>query len=128
MNTEKFKLEFALSGTSKQIIWNTISTATGLSNWFSEEVIIQANHFTFIWGETERRTAELIQLQKYSYVRFHWLDDEDDTAYFEIKMTHNELTDHFVLEITDYAETSEKEEMIEIWNAQIESLRRTYGM
>ena len=42
-------------------------------------------------------------------------------------MNHNELTSDFVLEITDFAETDEIEDMEELWDSQVSKLRRTCG-
>lgn len=43
-------------------------------------------------------------------------------------MTFNELTNDYVLEITDYIEVDEKEDQIELWNSQIDTLKRVGGM
>ena len=57
-----------------------------------------------------------------------WFADKvvsDD--YFEIKMTYNELTSDYVLEITDFAEADEVADMKELWESQVAKLRRTCG-
>ena len=54
-------------------------------------------------------------------------DDENERDYFEIKMTYNELTSDYVLEITDFAEPDEVDDMKELWESQVAKLRRTCG-
>ena len=49
------------------------------------------------------------------------------THLFEIKMTYNELTSDYVLEITDFAEPDEVADMKELWESQVAKLRRTCG-
>lgn len=128
MRKEKIHLEYLLNATSKAIIWNAISTPSGLENWFADEVNLKDKIFTFSWGKTEERKAELIATRIHSFVRLHWMDDDEEKSYFEFKMTFNELTNDYVLEITDHTEVDEKEDQIELWNSQIDTLKRVGGM
>ena len=45
----------------------------------------------------------------------------------ELKMTNNELTNDFVLEITDFAHADEVDDACGLWESQVETLRRTCG-
>ena len=128
MKKEKFNLEYLLNATSKTIIWNAISTPIGLENWFADNVTLKDKTFTFKWGKTEIREAEIIATRVHSFMRLHWLDKDEEKAYFEFKMNFNELTSDYVLEITDYIEPEEKEDLIELWNSQIDTLKRVCGM
>mgnify|MGYP000744637847 CR=1 FL=1 len=82
---------------------------------------------SFFWGKTERRDAEIIAVRAYSFIRFRWLDDENPREYFELKMTNNELTNDFVLEITDFTNADEANDLRELWESQVDTLRRTCG-
>ena len=127
MKREKIRLEYLLNATSKNILWSAISTPTGLEDWFADRVVSNDKIVEFHWGKTERRDAEIIAIRAYSFIRFRWLDDEKERDYFEIKMNFNELTNVFVLEITDFAEPDEVEDMKELWESQVVKLRRTCG-
>ena len=81
----------------------------------------------FSWGKSEQRVAEIIAIRAYSFIRFRWKDDEGERSYFEMKMTYNELTHAYVLEVTDFAVPDEVEDMKELWESQIANLRRTCG-
>ena len=70
---------------------------------------------------------EIIAVRAYSFIRFRWLDDENEREYFELKMTNNELTNDFVLEITDFADIDEVGDSRELWESQVDTLRRTCG-
>jgi uncharacterized protein YndB with AHSA1/START domain len=128
MGREKIHLEYALNATSKNIIWSAISTPAGLEEWFADKVLSNDRVAIFFWGKTESREAEIVVIRAYAYIRFHWLDDENEKEYFEIKMSNNELTNDFVLEVIDFAEEDEVEDVKELWNSQIDRLRRTFGL
>ena len=120
-------MEYLLNATSKSILWTAISTPTGLEGWFADQVLSDNKTVTFCWGKTERRSAEIVALRAYSFIRFRWLDDENERGYFELKMTNSELTNDFVLEVTDFATADEADDLRELWESQVETLRRTCG-
>ena len=51
----------------------------------------------------------------------------NEKEYFEIKMTNNELTNDYVLEIVDFADADETADLRELWDTQVDTLRRTCG-
>lgn len=127
MKTEKIHLEYPLSATSKNILWAAISTPSGLEDWFADNVISNDKNVMFHWGKTEEREAEIIAIRAFSFIRFRWLDDENERDYFELKMNYNELTGDFMLEITDFAEPGEAADLEDLWSSQVAKLRRTCG-
>ena len=127
MKKEKIHLEYLLNATSKNILWGAISTPTGLEDWFADKVISDDKIVEFHWGKTEQRKAEIIAIRSFSFIRFRWLDDEYEREYFELKMTNNELTNDFVLEVTDFAVVDEVKDLCELWDSQVDTLRRTCG-
>lgn len=56
-----------------------------------------------------------------------WKDEDEPGCYFEMKLTQDELTNDLVLEVTDFAEPGEEDEQKELWDMQIDALRRVYG-
>jgi uncharacterized protein YndB with AHSA1/START domain len=129
MRKEKIHMEYMLNGASKNILWSTISTPSGLETWFADKVNSDDKTVEFVWGKTESRTAEIVNMRAYSFIRFHWTDEEDENqyTYFEIKMNQNELTNDIVLEVTDFAEPGEEDDIRELWDSQVDQLRRTCG-
>lgn len=127
MERQKVHMEYLLNATAKSILWTAISTPTGLEGWFADRVQSDDRIVTFFWGKTESRTAEIVAVRAYSFIRFHWLDDENEREYFELKMTNSELTNDFVLEVTDFADAADVPDLRELWGSQIETLRRTCG-
>ena len=127
MEREKIHLQYLLNATSKSILWTAISTPSGLEAWFADKVQSDDKTVTFYWGKTESRTAEIVAMRTYSFIRFHWIDSEFPREYFELRMTNSELTNDFVLEITDFAAQEDADDSCELWDSQVETLRRTCG-
>lgn len=119
----KIQLEYVIN-CSPKVLYNRLSTASGLTEWFAEDVQIKGKKFTFIWEGSEQ-TAEMTLHKENRLVRFSWLE-EDDT-YFEFKITQDELTGDVSLIIIDFAEEDEQEETKELWNTQIADLKHILG-
>ena len=124
MAKERLDLEYHFN-TSQKVLFPRLSTAAGLNEWFADEVNVKDKIFTFRWDK-EERSAELLSVKEGRSVRFHWVDDEEDT-YFEFNLSTTELTDDLALRITDFAENDEASEMKELWDAQITDLKRVLG-
>ena len=126
MVKEKYQLEFTIN-CSHKILFNRLSTAGGLNEWFADNVTVQGKIFTFEWdGSTQQ--AEMINRKDQRYVRFHWLDDEDEKTYFEFKLNIDELTGDIALIVTDFAEPDEIEDTKELWETQVSELRHILGL
>lgn len=78
-------------------------------------------------GKTESRSAEIIAVRAYSFIRFRWTDLKNSRDYFEFRMSNSELTNDFTLEIIDFAAENEVDDMRELWDSQVETLRRVCG-
>ncbi|CAH8283392.1 uncharacterized protein YndB with AHSA1/START domain [Mariniflexile fucanivorans] len=122
----KFEIEFTIQA-SPQLIYQYISTPSGLSEWFSDNVNSRGELFTFIWDDSEEK-AKLISKKTGERIKFRWITDEDDqTSYFEIKIQVDEITKDVSLIITDFAEEDEVEESKMLWENQISSLKQVLG-
>ena len=122
----KFEIEFTIQA-SPQLIYQYISTPSGLSEWFSDNVNSRGELFTFIWDDSEEK-AKLISKKTGERIKFRWItDDDDQTSYFEIKIQVDEITKDVSLIITDFAEEDEVEESKMLWENQISSLKQVLG-
>ncbi len=122
----RYELEYILK-TSSKILFNCISTPSGLSEWFSDDVNIHKDGtFTFFWDGSEEQ-AMLLQKKAGELMRFQWLDDEDTDCYFEFKIQIDPLTKEVALLVTDFAEEDEKDEAVLLWNNQVSSLKQALG-
>ena len=121
-------MEYMLKGGSNSIVWSIISTPSGLETWFADKVTSSDKIFTFRWGKTESRQAEVVGIRTNSYIRFHWMDDEERKSYFELKVNYNELTEDLMLEVIDFAYPDEIEDVKDLWESDIEKLKRVSGL
>jgi uncharacterized protein YndB with AHSA1/START domain len=124
--SQKLELEYTINSSPK-VLFNRLSTAGGLSEWFSDDVNVKGKIYTFIWGESEQK-AELVLKKDNKYVRFRWLGEQGEKAYFEFRINIDELTGDVALLITDFTEEDEKDDTIELWNTQIAKLKRVLGL
>ena len=121
----KYEMEFPITA-SPQLLYQYISTSSGLSEWFADNVNSRGEIFTFIWdGEAEKASAK----KSSEKVRFRWIDeDENETNYFfEFRIQEDELTKDVSLVITDFAEEDEIEESKQLWETQIAELKLVLG-
>jgi uncharacterized protein YndB with AHSA1/START domain len=127
MKKEKIHIEYVFDKASKTSIWDYISTAAGLSEWFADNVSVDGKIYAFTWDKHLAK-AEIIGISPNFFIRFHWLEDENPNSFFEFRIHKIELTGGLMLEITDFAETNEKNDAINLWEWQIKSLKRTLGL
>tara|TARA_Y100001968_G_scaffold277311_1_gene272081 strand:- start:4931 stop:5332 length:402 start_codon:yes stop_codon:yes gene_type:complete len=120
----KYELEFQIRS-SVSILFNCLSTPSGLSEWFADDVNCNRKIYTFIWGDAEQ-DAELITSSKNYLVKFRWLDFPEKT-FFEFKIEIDGITNDVVLKVTDFAEEDEVEEGKDLWTSQINTLMKNLG-
>ena len=123
----KFDIEFPIHA-SPQLLYQYISTPSGLSEWFSDNVNSRGELFTFIWDDSEEQ-AKLLSKKNGERVKFRWLDGDEDnqSSYFEIRIQVDEITKDVSLIVTDFAEDDEMDEAKMLWENQISSLKQILG-
>ena len=66
----KFEIEYPITS-SPQLLYQYISTPSGLTEWFADNVNSRGEFFTFIWGDSEEK-AKLVTLKTDEKVK-SWL-------------------------------------------------------
>jgi uncharacterized protein YndB with AHSA1/START domain len=122
-NKAKIQLEYVLN-CSPKVLFNCLSTASGLAEWFADDVKVKGKKFTFVWEGSEQ-TAEMTLHKENKLVRYSWLDEED--SYFEFRITQDELTGDVSLIIIDFAEEDEIKETEGLWDTQVADLKHMLG-
>ena len=120
----KINLEYLIN-CSPKVLYNRLSTASGLTEWFADDVRVRGKRYTFIWDGSEQ-TAEMTLHKENRLVRFNWIDEEDE-SYFEFKIIRDELTGDVSLLITDFAEEDEIDETRGLWDSQVADLKHVLG-
>lgn len=125
---EKFELEYTINSSPK-VLFPRLSTPAGLSEWFADDVNLKGNVFTFLWEGAEQK-AEMVARKENKYIKFKWLDNEEDNdkTYFEFRINVDDLTGDVALVITDFIEQDEKDDAIDLWDSQITELKRVIGL
>lgn len=124
MDRVKLEMEFVVRS-SPNILFNYISTPSGLVEWFADDVNIKGKNYTFIWDGDEN-VAELLKRTRGKLVRFKW-DGSADEEYFQMEIQKDELTNDIALIVTDWADKDEAEEIQLLWESQVQDLRNALG-
>jgi uncharacterized protein YndB with AHSA1/START domain len=121
----KLVLEYIIYA-SQKLLFEFITSPSGLSEWFADDVTIQRNIYTFVWDGAKQQ-AEALSILEGKSIRLRWTDRPNDT-YFEFRIEKNELTYELSLVITDFAETAEDKNSLEVlWQGQVQRLMKVIG-
>lgn len=120
----KFEMEFVIQS-SPQMLYQYISTPSGLSEWFADNVNSRGELFNFIWDDSEE-TAKMLKRKSDEFVKFTWVENEDE-SFFEMRIIVDEITKDVSLFITDFAEEDELDEAKMLWENQIADLKHVLG-
>lgn len=121
----KFEIEFLLK-TSPRVLEDKLTTPSGLSEWFAENVNIQNDIYEFWWNGSSEK-AQLQQLKPGSRIRFKWLNDEDTDSYFEMSYKSDTMTNIVCLTVIDFAEEDDLDDSKLLWEQNIHDLVRLLG-
>jgi len=123
----RYELEFPINS-SPQLLYQYISTPSGLSEWFADNVNSRGEYFTFIWNDSEEN-ARLSSKKTGEKIKFRWIDEnkKDTDYYFELKILEDEITKDVSLLVVDFAQEDELEEAKLLWENQISDLKHVIG-
>ena len=105
-----------------------LSTPSGLSEWFCDDVNSRGELFTFFWDGSEE-SAKMIKKKNDKFIQYRWEADEEDgnKYFFEFRIVVDELTHDVSLIVTDHVDPDEEEEAKLLWESQIHELLHTIG-
>jgi hypothetical protein len=121
----KYEMEFPIHASSS-LLYQYISTPSGMQEWYADNVNSRGEFFTFIWEGSEER-AKLISKHKGESIRFQWVDDEDTDYYFEMRIQVDDITKDVSIMVTDFAEEDEVDEGKMLWDNMISELKHLLG-
>lgn len=121
---------------SPAILYKFLTAPSCLIRWFSDGVDIERNgvnigghsfpRYTFSWeGYVEE--AVLLEEEEKQYLKFRWLDEENEEEFFQFDISLSEVTGETILEITDFAEAGEIDEQLDYWDKNMEKLKKACG-
>ena len=126
MAKTKIHLEYPMHCQS-EILYEYLASAEGLSEWFADDVVEKGDDFYFSWNGGAPEKATMIRYKPESFVRYRWEVDEGTKNFFEMTIVVDEITNDLALNITDFADEGDEEEVSQYWDNLIENLQIKLG-
>ena len=121
----KFELEYVVHS-STSILYEFLTSPSGLSEWFCDDVNIRNGIYSFIWDGSVQM-ARLVRQVEDKLIRFQWTE-KNDGSFFEFRIERDDLTNDISLIVTDFADTPEEKASSKLlWDSQIEKLLQVLG-
>ena len=130
MPKQKFIGEYQINA-SRKMLFPYLSTATGLCQWFADDVNINNIDKTLIFIlDGDERIAVIDSIKNNRYVKFRFLNEdekpkENDTLEFRLEI--NELTQSVFVRVEEYTDTDDLEESYQIWENLLSQLKQIIG-
>ncbi len=123
----KVEMEFPIHA-SPSMIYQYLTTPSGLSGWFADDVNSRGKNYTFVWDGMEEK-AKVASKKENEKIKYKWLDEDDNETgtYIEFKISVDELTKDVSLIVTDFCDEDEEEETRLLWENQINDLKHIIG-
>jgi uncharacterized protein YndB with AHSA1/START domain len=119
-----YRLDFPVR-CSPAILFEFMSNASSLQEWFADRVDERDGVFSFTWDGTTQK-AELLEKVENQYIKFRWLDSPED-EYFEFRIDRSEITNQTMLVITDFADKKDIKDQSQLWDYQLKDLFHRIG-
>lgn len=124
---KEFVIEYDFQS-SPQLLFQYLSTPSGLSEWFSDDVNFRGEKYTFFWDDSEEY-ARVLSKKINEKIRFQWIngDPDEEKYFFEFKIQMDEITKDVSLIVTDFSDEDELDEAKLLWNSLIADLKQVLG-
>lgn len=110
---------------SPGILFEFLSSPSGLQEWFADHVDERDGVYTFGWNGTEE-TAALLEQEENKFIRFQWTH-APKSEYFEFAIDRSEVTNQTILIIKDFAEKKDIKDQSQLWEYQVKDLFHRLG-
>ena len=126
----RFVVEFPINASPK-ILYPYLATASGLTQWFCDDVrYVEGQRLNFIWDQ-ENHYAEISGQRLNKAVRFVFLDEHRqlmaDANFLEFTLDSSQVTDEVYLRVVDYSASHDASEQQEMWESLVAKLRDQVG-
>jgi uncharacterized protein YndB with AHSA1/START domain len=122
---KKVEAEYTVHS-SPGVLYSRLSTASGLAEWFADDVTIDKEGLYHFSWDGEKEVAKLLGKKNLEFVKFHWMHLEEGT-FLEFRLKTDPLTKDLALMVTFFANEDEEEEARALWDQQIEELLHLLG-
>lgn len=124
MGRKKVDLEFIFRA-SPAIIYTFITTPECLVRWYCDDVDILSDKYTFFWNGSAEIAYMLDDIEE-ERVRYHWKNAPKD-EFLEFRMYRSDITNETILEITDFCDEDEVQEIKDLWSSLMVDLKKECG-
>ncbi|HRN71876.1 MAG TPA: START-like domain-containing protein [Ginsengibacter sp.] len=120
----KYSIEYPVR-CSPTILYEFLSSSSGLQEWFADKVEDRDNGFDFSWsGSTQH--ASVLEKEENKFIRYQWEDSAKD-EFFEFRIDKSEVTNQTILVVSDFADKSDLKDARQLWETQIKDLLYRIG-
>ncbi len=133
MTKHKFIKEVEIRS-SARMIYPLLSTPSGLSQWFCEQVNYTPDkNLSFLW-DGQQHLANIVVQRVNKMIKYEFKKDENilhsdaDPSYIEFQIDSNDLTQTTFLKVVDYSENADEEDLEELWEDLIYKLKESLGV
>ncbi|QKG54652.1 ATPase [Hymenobacter sp. BRD67] len=123
-------MEYSINASPK-ILFPYIASASGLSQWFCDDVRLDPDHrLNMVWDK-QSHFAEIAAQRPGRSIRYVFLDEKKcslpDANYLDFTLESSLITDEVFLRVTDYSDHLDAEEQQELWEGLVGKLREQVG-
>ena len=120
----KYSIEYPVR-CSPTILYEFLSSSSGLQEWFADKVEDRDKGFDFSWsGSTQH--ASVLEKEENKFIRYQWEDSAKD-EFFEFRIDKSEVTNQTILVVSDFADKSDLKDARQLWETQIKDLLYRIG-
>ncbi|MGL1886990.1 MAG: START-like domain-containing protein [Reichenbachiella sp.] len=115
---------------SKKMLYPYLSSPSGLAQWFADDVNIDEDKvYSFFWdGEVSKAT--MVSHRTNNQVKFEFYpkdENDEDPNHVEFIIEMNEMTQEVFIRVIDHSDMEDEEELHDLWNALMFSLKELVG-
>jgi uncharacterized protein YndB with AHSA1/START domain len=126
----RFEMEYSINASPK-ILFPYIASASGLSQWFCDDVRLDPDHrLNMVWDK-QSHFAEIAAQRPGRSIRYVFLDEQkrplQDANYLDFTLESSRITDEVFLRVTDYSDHPDTQEQQELWEGLVGKLRDQVG-
>lgn len=126
----RFEMEYSINASPK-LLFPYIASASGLAQWFCDDVRLDPDHrYTMVWDK-QNHYAEVATQRPGRSIRYVFLDEHkrplEDANYLDFTLEYSRITDEVFLRVTDYSDHADGHEQQELWDGLVGKLREQVG-
>lgn len=108
------------------MVFEYVSSEEGLIRWFCDEIIVRDEIYEFYWNNSSER-AKVVEFDDENKIVFRWEDADDPEEYLKFEVYKSPVTNETILKVSEFCDTDEVEDTIELWESQVSELIKLLG-